>query len=359
MKHFAVIGAGGFGREVMPLLQAQLAGREDGPHDVRFVIEGDIEAETTTNHLPVCSFADFLALPGERFFNIAIADSMQRARIAGLAVAAGAKPLSIRASTALDLCTNVMGDGAIICPFAMLTSNVELGRYVHLNIYAYVAHDCRIGDFVTFAPAVKCNGNVHIAEHGLHWHGRRYPPRVCRKAAPDRSPRGRRHGRGSDQGRARWHHGRGQPCSPNRLLPGHLSPASVGLHMVVTNPSTRKARPRRDTRSPASPSAAVAEAAPPSRADLGDLEALLLESREELARLVRQTEVRVTSATLAREAAEAERNQAVAAYERLVGALSNSSWHSAVMRRMPARNLRPRSPTGSKVPNSSALHITL
>jgi acetyltransferase-like isoleucine patch superfamily enzyme len=28
-----------------------------------------------------------------------------------------------------------------------------------------VAHDCIIGDFVTFAPAVKCNGNVIVEDH--------------------------------------------------------------------------------------------------------------------------------------------------------------------------------------------------
>ena len=31
-------------------------------------------------------------------------------------------------------------------------------------MYSYVAHDCVIGDFVTFAPGVKCNGNVIIED---------------------------------------------------------------------------------------------------------------------------------------------------------------------------------------------------
>ena len=26
-------------------------------------------------------------------------------------------------------------------------------------------HDCIIGDFVTFAPGVSCNGNIHIGDH--------------------------------------------------------------------------------------------------------------------------------------------------------------------------------------------------
>jgi sugar O-acyltransferase (sialic acid O-acetyltransferase NeuD family) len=55
-------------------------------------------------------------------------------------------------------------EGAICCANTMITSNVRIGRHFHLNIYSYVAHDCVVGDFVTFAPGVRCNGRVHIAD---------------------------------------------------------------------------------------------------------------------------------------------------------------------------------------------------
>jgi len=32
-------------------------------------------------------------------------------------------------------------------------------------LYSYVEHDCVIGDYVTFAPGVMCNGNVVIEDH--------------------------------------------------------------------------------------------------------------------------------------------------------------------------------------------------
>ena len=57
------------------------------------------------------------------------------------------------------------GIGALVSPYTTLTSNIRIGRHFHLNLYSYVEHDCRIGDFVTFAPAVRCNGNVTIADH--------------------------------------------------------------------------------------------------------------------------------------------------------------------------------------------------
>ena len=53
----------------------------------------------------------------------------------------------------------------ILSPFVSLTSNIHIGRHFHANLYSYVEHDCVIGDFVTFAPGVKCNGNVVIEDH--------------------------------------------------------------------------------------------------------------------------------------------------------------------------------------------------
>jgi sugar O-acyltransferase (sialic acid O-acetyltransferase NeuD family) len=58
-----------------------------------------------------------------------------------------------------------VGEGSILCPFVTLTSNIRIGRHFQANLYSYVEHDCVIGDFVTFAPGVKCNGNVVIEDH--------------------------------------------------------------------------------------------------------------------------------------------------------------------------------------------------
>ncbi len=57
-----------------------------------------------------------------------------------------------------------VGEGAILCDFTLFTSNARIGRHFHCNLYSYVAHDCVVGDFVTFAPRVCCNGNVVIED---------------------------------------------------------------------------------------------------------------------------------------------------------------------------------------------------
>lgn len=58
-----------------------------------------------------------------------------------------------------------ISQGAIICPFVSITSNCSIGVNFQANIYSYVAHDCIIGDNVTFSPAVKCSGNVVIGNN--------------------------------------------------------------------------------------------------------------------------------------------------------------------------------------------------
>jgi sugar O-acyltransferase (sialic acid O-acetyltransferase NeuD family) len=153
---FGLVGAGGFGREVMAL--AQLA-----DHHSVFV-----ESEPThaaVNGHPCVSVEEFLQSAGRLEFNIAIADSAVRARLAEHLEAHGATPRGIRARSAVVLGSCTIGAGEILCDFAMVSANSEVGAYFHANYYSYVAHDCVIGNFVTLAPRASVNGNVWLGDH--------------------------------------------------------------------------------------------------------------------------------------------------------------------------------------------------
>lgn len=165
---FGLFGAGGFAREVMPLVQSQAATfRRNNPAAQVSVFFVQTEPEAGfVNGVPVISEADFLALnPENTFFNIAIADSRTRERIANSCLSKGLKSLNVVADNVVSFDTSPVGEGAMLCAFSMVTANARIGRFFQSNIYAYVAHDCKIGDFVTFAPRVCCNGNVHIHNH--------------------------------------------------------------------------------------------------------------------------------------------------------------------------------------------------
>ena len=71
---------------------------------------------------------------------------------------------SLISPTALIGPAVAIGEGAVFCDFTIATASSKIGKHFHCNIYSYVAHDCLIGDFVTFAPRVCCNGNVHIGD---------------------------------------------------------------------------------------------------------------------------------------------------------------------------------------------------
>ncbi len=65
------------------------------------------------NGFEVCSTDTFNSMDGERFFNIAIADSQVREAIATKLLASGARPFNIVADNSVDLGYSETGEGAI------------------------------------------------------------------------------------------------------------------------------------------------------------------------------------------------------------------------------------------------------
>lgn len=160
-----IYGAGGFAREVMPLAVRQFLPAGDTGGRKLVFIETEPKASMVNGYPVVSEDAFFKLEASKRYFNIAIAVSKARQVISERCVARGAIPYSIAARSSDFLDANNIGEGSIFCGNTIVTSNARIGRFFHANIYSYVAHDCVIGDFVTFAPRVCCNGNVHIGDH--------------------------------------------------------------------------------------------------------------------------------------------------------------------------------------------------
>jgi sugar O-acyltransferase (sialic acid O-acetyltransferase NeuD family) len=158
MRHLAIYGAGGAGRGVMPLLRAAAS-----PGDTLWFVD-DGEAGREINGHRAIAFADFAALPGEKRVALAVANGDTRRTLADRCEEAQIGFLEVRAESVIEMDDVQMGEGAILSPFVTLTSNIRIGRHFHANLYSYVEHDCVIGDFVTFAPSVRCNGNVTIGD---------------------------------------------------------------------------------------------------------------------------------------------------------------------------------------------------
>ncbi|OLU33081.1 acetyltransferase [Pseudomonas sp. PA27(2017)] len=165
MDLYAVYGAGGFGREMMYVARQQLRAQGVSPDQVIFVDDA-VKENQLINGQRSMPATDFLALQSvQRHAVLAIANSEIRERLALRCVEHGIKLWSLCAETALIMDGVEIGEGAILAPFVNLTANIRIGKQFHANSYSYVMHDCVIGDFVTFAPGVKCNGNVVIEDH--------------------------------------------------------------------------------------------------------------------------------------------------------------------------------------------------
>jgi sugar O-acyltransferase (sialic acid O-acetyltransferase NeuD family) len=146
----------------LPLARDQLAG--EGEHELVFV--DDAAAGSIVNGHRVLAFDEFASTTeAERHIALAVADSRLREQLAEKCSAAGVAFFSVWASNVVRMDDVEIGEGALISPFVTLTSNIRIGSHFQANLYSYVEHDCVIGDFVTFAPRVACNGNVHIGDH--------------------------------------------------------------------------------------------------------------------------------------------------------------------------------------------------
>ncbi len=163
MNHVAIFGASGCGRGVMPLARAQWAGSGRQHH---LVFVDDKPPGPAVNGHEVMTYSQWFAQPADtRWINIAIANSVVRERLAQRCAADGVRFFEARAANVVQMDEVQLGEGGVLSPFVTLTSNIRIGRHFHANLYSYVEHDCVIGDFVTFAPGVKCNGNVVIEDH--------------------------------------------------------------------------------------------------------------------------------------------------------------------------------------------------
>lgn len=155
-KVIGVFGASGFGREVMPLVKEEYPSAE-------LVFVDDNPPSPVLNGYRISTFEEFISEgTNDKSIIIAIADSKIRSALTERCESSALTIISLEANNVVKLEHVDLGPGAILCPFSTITSNVQIGKSFHSNIYSYVAHDCVIGDYVTFAPRVHCNGNVQI-----------------------------------------------------------------------------------------------------------------------------------------------------------------------------------------------------
>lgn len=177
---YAIYGASGCGRSLMPVARQQLVC--DQLDAELYFVDDRFDQPTVLNGHPALNYAAFQALTAsEKYVQIAIANSQIREKIALQLQKDGINLWTIYADNVVLMDEIELAEGAALSPFVTITSNIRIGKCFHANLYSYVEHDCIIGDYVTFAPGVKCNGNIHIHDHAYIGAGA-----VIKQGTPDK-----------------------------------------------------------------------------------------------------------------------------------------------------------------------------
>lgn len=164
-----VVGAGGFGREVVhwardawPDCGERMAGflssepRPVAPHLHDFAVLGDPET--------------FVPQPGDAFL-LAIGIPGIRRKVAESLEARGATFLTLVHPTAVVASTASIGGGSILCPFSIVSDSARIGRCTLMNYHSSLGHDAFTGDFAVLSPYATLGGGAHVGDDvflGLH-----------------------------------------------------------------------------------------------------------------------------------------------------------------------------------------------
>lgn len=97
-------------------------------------------------------------------YSIGINNSKIRKEIDNKLKSINAIPATLIHSSAIIGNNVSISDGVVLGPGSIITSNVSIGRHVHLNTHASVNQGSTIGDYCTLSPGVKVCGDVNVGE---------------------------------------------------------------------------------------------------------------------------------------------------------------------------------------------------
>jgi sugar O-acyltransferase (sialic acid O-acetyltransferase NeuD family) len=172
-----IVGAGGFGREVLDIVEAlQRAG--DPMQFVGFVDDGEVHLDRLKRrNALLLGTTDALAATGGNFI-IGIGSGTARRRLHDRLSRTNQVAGPMVHPTASYGGDVEFGPGCILAAGARVTTNVRLGKHVHLNLNVTVGHDSVLEDYVTIFPSATISGDVRVRSHATIGTGANIVPGV-------------------------------------------------------------------------------------------------------------------------------------------------------------------------------------
>lgn len=165
MKKIAILGAGGFAREILCLIHD--INKQSQEYEILGFIDNVLKKGTLVNGYPIIGCDDdILETTDNLSLVLAFGEPCLKKKVAEKFSASNFDfPNIIHPSVMISAPKFVkMGKGCIICAGSMLTTNIKLGDFITLNLMCTVGHDSSIGSFSSFMPSCNISGEVTIGE---------------------------------------------------------------------------------------------------------------------------------------------------------------------------------------------------
>ena len=161
MKKVVIIGAGGFGREVIEIFKDQNRLQKQW-EILGFIDENSALSGKIINNFSVLGGLDWFENNRDVGCVIAIGDPKTKKRIADFLEKKDVLFYNaIHPSVIISEFVN-LGNDVIICAGSILTVNILIKNHVILNLNNTVGHDSVIEDYCSIMPGVSINGENHI-----------------------------------------------------------------------------------------------------------------------------------------------------------------------------------------------------
>ena len=165
LKDIAIFGVGGFGREVLTLIQD--INRVELTYNIIGFFDDGHEKGEMINGFPVLGKTEELnQWNTELAIVVSIGNpSVKKQVVEKITNPKVSYPTLIHPSTIIGASEYVnIGKGCLICAGNMITTNIEIGDFVILNLGCTVGHDTVIKDYAAFMPSCNISGEVLIEE---------------------------------------------------------------------------------------------------------------------------------------------------------------------------------------------------
>lgn len=165
MKDIAIFGIGGFGREILTLIQ-DINRVSPTWNIIGFFDDGHERGEMVNGYETLGKIRDLNAWTSPLNIVVAIGNPVTKKKILDqITNPLVDYPTIIHPSVWIgDEKFVAIGKGCILCAGVMVTTNVRIGNFVALNLQCTVGHDTVINDYAAFMPAVNISGEVVIGE---------------------------------------------------------------------------------------------------------------------------------------------------------------------------------------------------